>query len=124
MSLTDFKQRCIESHMQSVERGEHDDRCEWRADGFYICNCSPRRRARNGHTEPPGELIHQMPICPRCDEEVDHDGDRFTCVRCCVDWDDSGKARFYDDHGDLSEELAQHEAAQAKRAAERSGADT
>ena len=40
----------------------------------FICNCAARRRIAAGFTEPPGELILQYPICPRCNEEVSHNG--------------------------------------------------
>lgn len=109
-----FKAQAIESYRQALERGEHDGQCEWRPSGFYVCNCSKRAREARGFTEPPGALIFQMPICPGCYEEVQHDGDSYTCPRCCVDWDKSGVvASFYDDHGDLTADLAKWEAAHA-----------
>jgi hypothetical protein len=121
MSLTDYKQRVIESHAEALARGEHDDLCEWHPDGFWVCNCSKRARERAGKTTPPGELIHQMSICPGCDEEVDHDGDGFTCPRCKCDWDERGDAHFYDNYGDVSADRAEWDAA---RAAKSVGADT
>lgn len=95
----DLEQR----YRESVARGEHDDQCEYlHRPGFYLCHCSKRRREAAGHTEPPGELIHQYPICPRCYEEVGHDGDSLTCPRCCCYWTSHGvTATFYDDYGDL-----------------------
>lgn len=117
MSLPDdIRARMVERHATAVERGEHDDQCEWRPDGFYICGCSKRARERQGYTTPPGELIHQMPLCPRCEHEVDHDGDCFTCPRCKVHWDTSGDAHFDDDYGDVAADLAKWEAARAERA--------
>lgn len=110
-----FKAKAIESHREAMARGEHDVLCEWRPSGFYICNCSKRAREAAGFAEPPGELIHQYPICPRCDEEVSHDGDSFSCPRCKVDWDDRGQAHFYDDYGDLTADLAKWEAAVAEQ---------
>lgn len=121
MSLADYKQRVIESHIEATARGEHDNQCEWHPDGFWLCACSKRAREREGYTKPPGELIHQMPVCPRCEEEVAHDGDGFTCPRCKVDWDESGVAHFYDDYGDVAADRAKWDAA---RAAKRVGADT
>lgn len=110
MSITStIWDQTIKAHEEAVARGEHDEHCEWRPAGFYICHCSKRRRERAGYTTPPGELIHQMPLCPRCDQEVDHDGDNFTCPRCCVYWDRAGDADFYDDHGDLLAELTKWE---------------
>lgn len=90
-------------HKEAVARGEHDARCEYlHRPGFRLCHCSKRRREAAGHIDPPGELIHQYPICPRCDQEVDHDGDSWTCPRCRCWWDRQGlTATFYDDYGDL-----------------------
>jgi hypothetical protein len=101
----------FESHRQSLDRGEHDPQCEWRPTGFFLCNCSKRSRERRGLTKPPGPLIYQMPICPTCYEEVEHDGDSYTCPRCCVAWDERGEvATFQDDYGDVAAELAAHDA--------------
>jgi hypothetical protein len=111
--MDDFFTRLVDRHAAQAAEGKHDERCEWRPDGFYICNCSARKRIASGYTEPPGELIHQYPVCPRCDEEVSHDGDSYVCSRCSVWWDESGDAHFNDDHGDLTESLAKHEAALA-----------
>lgn len=103
--LARLEERTEQAHAESVARGEHDTQCEYRPK-FYICHCSKRRRIAAGHTEPPGELLWQYPICQRCNEEVDHDGDNYTCPRCCCWWDDKGMtATFYDDYGDLSEVL-------------------
>lgn len=103
-----FDDRGAREHAESVARGEHDDRCEYLAvPGFWLCHCSKRRREAAGHTEPPGELIFQQPICPRCDEEVYHGGDVWTCEPCCVTWQTNGTdATFYDDYGDLDADLA------------------
>lgn len=86
----------------AVERGEHDNLCEFlREKGMFLCHCSKRRREAAGHTEPPGDLEWVSPICPRCDEHVDHDGDGWTCPRCCAAWNSQGMdASFYDDYGD------------------------
>jgi hypothetical protein len=117
VSLDNVLARAIESHTNAVARGEHDDRCEWRPGGFYICNCSKRRRTKAGYTTPPGELIEQMPVCPRCLNEVDHDSDCYVCYPCCVYWPDGTRsdAAFFDDHGDLTDDLAKWEAAHANR---------
>lgn len=94
----------------AVERGEHDSRCEYlRGAPSYLCHCSKRRREAAGHTEPPGDLEWVSPICPRCDEHVDHDGDSWTCPRCRAYWNAQGTdAQFYDDYGDLDASLAEH----------------
>lgn len=106
-----FRSRAIEGHALAVEHGKHDGQCEWRPNGFYICNCSVRIRTARGYTVPPGPLLHQNPLCPRCGDEVWHDGDSLTCNQCCVHWPDAnGDAEFFDDHGDLTEDLAKWEA--------------
>lgn len=38
------------------------------------------------HQGPVGVLVHQCPLCPHCDEEVDHTGDCFHCPRCELIW--------------------------------------
>lgn len=106
-----IRDRTIEAHQEAVARGEHDEHCEWRPAGFYLCHCSKRKRERAGYTEPPGALIFEYPVCPRCDQNVDHNGDSFTCPRCKVWWHhDNETAEFYDDHGDLAADLATWEA--------------
>lgn len=106
-----------ESFLAAVDRGEHDDQCEYlKVKGFYLCNCSKRRREAAGFTEPPGDLEWVSPICPRCDEHVDHDGDSWTCPRCRVYWQQDGTgAEFYDDYGDLDADLAKYEVVTVKR---------
>lgn len=99
--------RCAREHAEAVARGEHDGKCEYlRTPGFHLCHCSKRRREAKGHATPPGELIFQPPICPRCDHEVDSDDDGgWICHRCCVYWDNHGTgAAFYDDYGDIDAE--------------------
>lgn len=98
-----FFARAEQAHRESVERGEHDDRCEYlRVPRFHLCHCSKRAREAAGHAEPPGELEWRAPVCPRCAEAVGHDGDSWWCPRCCVQWKPDGTgAEFYDDYGDL-----------------------
>ena len=112
-----FFVRAGDEFIAAVERGDHDIECEkLRAPGFWVCNCSKRRREAVGHTEPPGDLEWVYPICPRCDDHVDSDGDTWTCPRCCAEWEQNGTgARFYDDHGDLTGELAAMAAAPKRR---------
>jgi hypothetical protein len=100
--MQDFFANIVSRHEQQVIEGKHDDECEFRANGHYLCNCAARKRKASGYTEPPGELIHRAPDCPRCYEEVEHDGDCFRCDRCSVHWPDpNGEAEFTDDHGPL-----------------------
>lgn len=104
-----FYARARESFVAEVERGEHDDRCEYlTAPGFHLCHCSKRSREAAGHTAPPDDLEWVSPICPRCDEHVDHDGESWTCPRCRAYWASDGtSAEFYDDYGDLDKQLAE-----------------
>lgn len=105
MSLADFWARIEKHHAASVAAGEHDPACEW-TPGFYLCNCSKRRREANGITTVPREdLDFPPPSCPRCSGDLDHDGDGWLCLPCHLAWNSSGvgdTARFTDDHGDLS----------------------
>lgn len=101
---THFWQRAHDEHLAQVVRGEHDDECEWRPKRHMLCHCSKRRRIAAGHTEPPGELLYRNPLCPRCDDEVGHDGDGWYCAPCCVRWsseDYSDEGTFTDDYGEL-----------------------
>lgn len=107
----DFDQRIRKRHADEVDKGLHDTQCEWRETRFYICNCSPRRRMERGYIKPPGPLIFQDPLCPRCGEETNHDGDSFVCIDCICHWPDPyDNAVFSDDMGDLTKDLAHHEA--------------
>lgn len=116
--MANFYQRIRDEHAAEVEQGLHDEVCEYRVDGFYICNCSMRKRVAEGYTEPPGELIYQNPLCPRCYTEVGHDGDSYVCVPCKASWSSSDHghgATFTDDHGSL--DVEQWEAGRAARLA-------
>lgn len=108
---TRFDERAAAAHALEVARGEHDEHCEHgprehngRPIINYICGCSKRRREREGYTEPPGELIYQPPLCPRCDDAVWHNGDVWQCDPCRVTWPGGfgTSAEFFDDYGDLS----------------------
>jgi hypothetical protein len=100
--MQSWHERVHAQHAEEVATGLHDEQCEWRAVGHFLCNCSPRKRAAEGYTEPPGELIHNYPTCPRCYEGVDHDGDSYVCRPCKVYWSSpTGPATFTDDHGEL-----------------------
>lgn len=104
MSLDTFFERVLERHAESVARGEHDDQCEY-GPGFYLCHCSKRRREASGFTvAPTEELYFPPPACPHCDEDLEFDGDGWTCGKCPLRWDSSGSggAAFTDEYGDLS----------------------
>jgi hypothetical protein len=110
-----FEERAAKSHAESVERGEHDDQCEYQAiKGWYLCNCSMRARFKRGLTKPPG-LEYQYPICLGCNEEVDSD-DGWHCPRCSTCWDynsDGSDGSFTDEYGDLHTEIAETREQQA-----------
>lgn len=118
--MQEWHARIHASHAKEVEAGLHDEQCEWRAVGHFLCNCSPRKRAAEGYTEPPGALEFSNPSCPRCYTEVQHDGDSYRCDDCCATWPDPhAQAEFYDDHGELenmdhwNERQAAYDAAKA-----------
>lgn len=104
-TLDDFSARLEERHACEVAEGLHDAECESRPRS-RLCHCRKRRRIASGFTKPPGELIIQYPMCPRCYTEVSHDGDGFVCQACEVSWTDdlrcSDNGTFMDDYGDLS----------------------
>lgn len=104
--------RARQAHEQQVAAGEHDTQCEFRGDGFFLCHCSKRQREKEGYTEPPGELIWQDPICPRCDGEVQLNGTSWMCSPCRVVWGRNGlEAEFFDEYGDdLRSEVAKWDA--------------
>lgn len=118
MSLDDFFKTVRGRHEQELtEGGHHDERCEWRPNGHYICNCAKRRRIAEGFTEEPGDLYFPPPACLRCYRDLDHDGDGWVCEPCHVAWDGDGTdARFTDDMGDdaeLAESAARYDGKQA-----------
>jgi len=111
--MAEWRERITAKHLAAVDAGLHDDECEFRPSGHFLCHCSKRRRIADGYTEPPGELIHQYPLCPRCLSEVSHDGDSFYCVHCVCTWSSgsSESAEFTDDYGDdLAQSVAQWDA--------------
>lgn len=105
-AMAEWQERCHREHLASVGRGEHDDECEHDAlGGFMLCHCSKRRREAKGFTEvPTDDLDFPPPDCPRCSEELIHDGDRWCCYGCSLTWASDGAghtASFTDDYGDL-----------------------
>ncbi len=99
----EWRERCAAHHQAEVERGEHDEKCEYDPGGFYLCHCSKRRREAAGFTEPPtDDLEFPPPDCPRCDKYLYWD-EGWSCDGCSLTWESSGagsSARFTDDHGD------------------------
>lgn len=99
----EWREKCAARYMESVERGEHDEECEYDPQGFYLCHCSKRRREAKGFTEPPTDnLEFPPPDCPRCYEGL-HFDEGWYCPACSLSWHSSGdgdSARFTDDHGD------------------------
>jgi hypothetical protein len=111
MSLHDeWLARCKAEHQASVERGEHDERCEYgtKPNGsiLLLCHCSKRRREAAGFTTPPDvDLYFPPPTCSHCDGDLDHDGDGWQCYECALSWDSNGRGSsctFTDEFGDLS----------------------
>ena len=100
--VDDFFAGLRDRHAAEVAEGKHDDACEWRANGHYLCHCSKRRREAAGFSEPPTEeLYFPPPACPRCDQDLDHDGDSWRCYTCQLAWDNDGShAHYTDDYGD------------------------
>ena len=89
-------------HDAEIAKGLHDADCEHRDNGHFLCHCSKRKREAGGYTEPPGELVWNHPECPRCGNEVDHNGDSFYCDPCKATWPNArGNAEFTDDYGEL-----------------------
>jgi hypothetical protein len=119
---TRWKDKVREHHLEEVADGLHDGDCEWRQEGHFLCHCSMRRRIASGFTTPPGELIFRGPLCPRCDNEVGHDGDGYICETCAVQWPTSygGQGSFYDDYGHLDRHLRIDAARDAAAAAAQS----
>lgn len=119
MSLAEFFAGLEEKHAVQVERGEHDEHCEfgWTVardhawTRLYLCHCSKRRREAAGYTRPPGRLLRVrsgFPTCPRCSATPRFDGDCWICDPCRVSWDVNGTgAEFTDEFGDLGERVAE-----------------
>lgn len=99
----EWRERIEVNYLAAVERGEHDEQCEFDVRGFYLCHCSKRRREAAGFTEPPTDnLEFPPPCCPRCDEDLSFEEGWF-CTGCSLSWDSDGAAhsvRFTDLCGD------------------------
>ncbi len=100
----EWAERVAAIYRAAVERGEHDDQCEFDVAGFYLCHCSKRKREAAGFTKPPrDEPFFPPPKCPHCHEWLEHDGDGWNCGECSLRWDSNGaadSARFTDVYGD------------------------
>jgi hypothetical protein len=107
----EWHDRMAANYQASVERGEHDEKCEYDVSGFYLCHCSKRRREAKGFTAPPTDnLEFPPPYCPQCDAELDFD-EGFYCRPCSLHWDSDGhgdSARFTDEYGDDLTADAEH----------------
>ena len=100
-----WKRKVIEHHLEQCALGEHDELCEWRIEGHFLCSCRMRTRVATGFTEPPADLDFFSPPCTHCGRETYHDGDSLTCGHCNVGWESDGtNARFLDDHGPIDVE--------------------
>lgn len=101
-SLDKWNQAIATRYAEAVERGDHDEQCEYDVRGFYLCHCSKRRREAAGYTEVPDEeLYFPPPSCPRCDDDLENDDGHWRCRDCRLIWDQYGRdAKFTDNHGD------------------------
>jgi hypothetical protein len=101
--VKEWHERIAADYQAAVERGEHDEKCEYDVRGFYLCHCSKRRREAAGHTElPTHDLYFPPPDCPRCHKDLSHD-EGWYCNGCSLSWDSTGygdSARFTEVHGD------------------------
>jgi len=100
----EWHDRANAHHRAEVDKGLHDEKCEWREAGHFLCNCRKRRRIAEGRTVPP-RLYWNYPTCTGCWREVSHDGDGYVCEHCHVAWDsragDDDQGEWSDDYGDL-----------------------
>jgi hypothetical protein len=102
-TLGDFFEGLVVRHQEQVQRGEHDEQCEFHP-GQYLCHCSKRRREATGHAELPGRLKVRKTrrdgwsaYCPRCEGEMWCDPDGFECRTCRVAWDSEGTGPWFTD---------------------------
>lgn len=96
-----YQERAERQYREELLVGKHDEHCEWRP-GCYLCHCHKRKREAEGVTEPPA-LLFNDPTCMGCWQDVQHDGDGWTCRRCAVSWgNDPERGEFTDDYGNLS----------------------
>lgn len=98
-------------HAFEVRKGRHDDKCEWRYDGFFVCHCAKRQREASGLTEALEDIEFIAPHCPRCGAELYDLHDGWECQPCSTMWDRDGtNARFTDVYGDdLAADVAKWE---------------
>jgi hypothetical protein len=120
--MAEFEARAMERHAADVARGLHDDACEYgkrlsNGTRLLLCHCSKRRREAKGFTAPPREdLYFPPPDCPRCDGDLDHDGDSWNCYECSLSWESNGSGsscHFTDDYGDITPAVVQGDEHQA-----------
>jgi hypothetical protein len=109
MAIKTIDEWLVERHAREVSAGLHDDQCEWRASGFFLCHCAKRRREASGLVEPLEDLCFECPPCPNCGREVSCDGDSYRCDDCSTAWDLDGRnAHFFDVYcDDLAAEAAE-----------------
>lgn len=90
---------------------EHDEQCE-RLSTFFLCHCAKRARLNSGNGTELPQLWVSYPVCSGCHQEVEHDGDVFTCPRCHVAWreyagDGDAADHFTDDYDTPDKTLEQ-----------------
>lgn len=108
-SLDKWAADIARQYQEAVERGEHDEQCEYHVEGFYLCHCSKRRREARGIVEPPfRELYFPPPSCTECDADLDNDDGHWRCYTCKLTWDPSGcNPEFTDVYGETLAEDSQ-----------------
>lgn len=110
----EWEARCMAGHHKEVARGLHDEECEYgtrlNLSRLMLCHCHKRKREQAGLTEPPtDDLYFPPPDCPRCGEDLVHDGDCWVCSPCALSWASNGDGRsctFTDEYGDLEQDSA------------------
>jgi hypothetical protein len=110
-SLSRWADEAERRHAEQVAAGKHDRLCEWGPRIYgehpgktfnHMCHCPKRRRIASGSLVLPGEVEWNAPSCPTCGDDLDNDGDSWTCSGCHVSWDQRGEsAQWTDEYGDL-----------------------
>lgn len=102
MSAGKWNAQRLDRYVDQLAGDMHDADCEQR-ERSSPCHCSKRRREARGLVKPPeGELCFPPPDCLSCSEELDFDGDSWTCRDCALTWGANGQgpAEFFDVYGD------------------------
>lgn len=83
--------KLIDDHAGEVAACLHDDKCEWRDAGFFMCDCFNRRRIANNL---PVRLPDLDIRCPHCHSVIKLDIESgYTCSKCRAWWHIDGTFR-------------------------------